>query len=625
VHPLENYNILLYNYVKMLGGEIMGFFDLFKKKERSVIKCAQCFREVGETKYWKIDGKQYCQECYTKKISLKNQNGGNLSEHRDFKMPVEDVVFVKNRGVVLTGRISSGTVCFGDMVTVNDKEYKVIGIEMFRKLVNNAKEGDNIGLLIETFDPQNFKRDDIVSAPKKISETKDTFVCKKCKRELTIKYLHKINICAECFDKGVNEKNGENAKDSPKLVRKEFKLGNFSFEDADRQKIRAVAIRHLPIELKKGEEQFNMLNFLSSVTDISETASRLHLHWQYDRLSDEFKEERFKKALVNTVLTVDHVLKDSNTEVISKKTEKASCEQLLKVWGILDYYVNALKPEHTQNIQHFRDFIHNALLKFENNEDNISPIMIEGKCIYFDSKNFSEWEKSHPITPQFEFSGNIPLTEKEPIISFYEDGVKTVEYCLQTEGEEDFTGKYFLISVRAGFTGNPPVPTMQMDGFISDTPNDRKMTLDDIGYRMEGHLLACGGDLSKQRRDASRGQDLVMKGLKYQGYITPANIRLIGICPDCGKSFAFHGYAFYMTQSDVAYSDDGLDVCEIVAYDIDKESWEYETEGKTFRYYNSFNCPHCGVPYIDYKKHPENKVFGVSGCVHLGRKYYTAE
>lgn len=35
----------------------------------------------------------------------------------------------------------------------------------------------------------------------------------------------------------------------------------------------------------------------------------------------------------------------------------------------------------------------------------------------------------------------------------------------------------------------------------------------------------------------------------------------------------------------------------------------------------SFFGPHCGTPYIDYRKYPQNKVFGVSGCVHLGHKY----
>ena len=171
--------------------------------------------------------------------------------------------------------------------------------------------------------------------------------------------------------------------------------------------------------------------------------------------------------------------------------------------------------------------------------------------------------------------------------------------------------------------GNPPAPTMQMDGFISDTNEDRKMELSDIGYRMEGHYLKCGGEVSENRYNMMRGQDLVAKGLKYPGYTTPSNIRLIGICPECGKSFAFHGYAFYMAQNDVAYSDDGLDCCQIQEYEIDKETWKYETDGKVFRYYNSFNCPHCGVPYIDYKNNKEMKEFGVSGCVLLGRKEYS--
>lgn len=115
-----------------------------------------------------------------------------------------------------------------------------------------------------------------------------------------------------------------------------------------------------------------------------------------------------------------------------------------------------------------------------------------------------------------------------------------------------------------------------------------------------------------------------MKGLKHVGYTTPANVRLIGICPECKKSFAFHGYANYMAQNDVAYSDDGLDAFVIQEQDIDKENWTHEQDGILFRYFNSFNCPHCGTPYIDYKNYHEMKVFGVSTCVHLGRKPYFA-
>lgn len=253
---------------------------------------------------------------------------------------------------------------------------------------------------------------------------------------------------------------------------------------------------------------------------------------------------------------------------------------------------------------------------------NDAPAEFEENRVYVDSKALMKWMKEHVRTPQYELQGVLPLKEKEPVIELYEDGVKTRAYRLQTEGEEDFTGKYFFISIRMGLTGAPERPTAQIDGFISDTPEERAMTLGDVGYRMEGHFLKVGGNVAEERYKAMRGQDLVQKGLKYPGYTTPSNVRLVGVCPECGKSFCFHGYACYMTQYDVAYSDDGLDCCAIMPYNLDTDNWKYEEEGKTFRYYNSFCCPHCGTPYIDYKKHPENKAFGVSACVHLGRKLY---
>ncbi|MBR5239189.1 MAG: hypothetical protein IKW04_01265 [Clostridia bacterium] len=263
--------------------------------------------------------------------------------------------------------------------------------------------------------------------------------------------------------------------------------------------------------------------------------------------------------------------------------------------------------------------------KYQKTKSKVSPIKLDGQTVHFDSKLFLKWKSSYSDTSQFEFTGAISLSEKEPVISVLEDGVKTVEYCLQTEKDENFNGKYFIISIRIYMQGIPSAPIAQIDGFISDDPTKRSMTSGDIGYRMEAHFLAFGGEASKKRYEMLRGKDLPMKALKYRGYTTPSNIRLIGICPDCGKSFCFHGYAFYMSQSDIAYSDDGLDCCEITAYEFDKETWTYEEEGKTFRYYNSFSCPHCGTAYIDYKKYPQNKIFGVCGCVHLGRKSYRAD
>lgn len=258
------------------------------------------------------------------------------------------------------------------------------------------------------------------------------------------------------------------------------------------------------------------------------------------------------------------------------------------------------------------------------NEEAVEPVRFEGSAIYFESDPFRQWQNANPQAPEYRLMGALTLTEKEPVIELYEDGVKTREYCLQTENDEDFTGKYFLIAVRLSMygRGSLSVPTAQIDGFISDTPEDRDFKSDDVGYRMEGHFLRCGGGIARLYYEKVRGMDLPAKGLKYPGYTTPSNVRLVGICPDCLKSFCFHGYSLYLGQCDAAYSDDGLDCCSISSPIADKDAWAYQADGKTFRYYNSFCCPHCGTPYIDYRTNRDDKRFGVSGCVHLGRKLY---
>ena len=259
-----------------------------------------------------------------------------------------------------------------------------------------------------------------------------------------------------------------------------------------------------------------------------------------------------------------------------------------------------------------------AMTKTEN-----PPIRFTGTDVFFDSTAFLNWIMEGNLNKIYEIRQSIYLDEKDPIIRFYEDEEKTCHYCLEGAEGENFNGKYFLISVRLALMGAYLVPMMQMDGFISDTPEDREMGDNDIGFRMESHFLQCGGLTAEHIREKTLGGTLITKGLKQPGRTVPAQVRLIGICPACKESFAFHARAFYMAQSDVAYSDDGLDCCEIQNTDIDKLTWSYETEGKTFRYYNDFCCPRCGAAYIDYKNHPENKVFGEPGCVLLDKTPYT--
>ena len=66
-----------------------------------------------------------------------------------FRLEVDDVFRIKNRGVVATGRVASGAVSVGDTVDVGGTPLVIKGVEMFRKKVDSASEGEMVGLLFD--------------------------------------------------------------------------------------------------------------------------------------------------------------------------------------------------------------------------------------------------------------------------------------------------------------------------------------------------------------------------------------------------------------------------------------------------------------------------------------------
>jgi len=76
-----------------------------------------------------------------------------------FRMTVEDVFLIRNRGVVATGRVESGTLRVGDTVQIDGTlEARVDGIEVFRKSIDGAKAGDNIGVLFKGIEKSQLDR-----------------------------------------------------------------------------------------------------------------------------------------------------------------------------------------------------------------------------------------------------------------------------------------------------------------------------------------------------------------------------------------------------------------------------------------------------------------------------------
>ncbi|CAM4476967.1 elongation factor Tu [Paenibacillus phoenicis] len=89
---------------------------------------------------------------------------------KPFLMPVEDVFSITGRGTVATGRVERGTVKVGDEVEIvgiveETKKSVVTGVEMFRKLLDSAQAGDNIGALLRGIDRKEIERGQVLAKP----------------------------------------------------------------------------------------------------------------------------------------------------------------------------------------------------------------------------------------------------------------------------------------------------------------------------------------------------------------------------------------------------------------------------------------------------------------------------
>ena len=92
---------------------------------------------------------------------------------KPFLMPIEDVFTITGRGTVVTGRVERGQVKVGDQVEIiGIKETQtsvVTGVEMFRKLLDYAEAGDNIGVLLRGVNRDQVQRGQVLAKPKSVT------------------------------------------------------------------------------------------------------------------------------------------------------------------------------------------------------------------------------------------------------------------------------------------------------------------------------------------------------------------------------------------------------------------------------------------------------------------------
>jgi elongation factor Tu len=92
---------------------------------------------------------------------------------KPFLMPIEDVFSITGRGTVVTGRVEQGMLNVGDEVEIVGlrelQKTTVTGVEMFRKLLDEAQAGDNVGLLLRGVGKEDVERGQVIALPGSIT------------------------------------------------------------------------------------------------------------------------------------------------------------------------------------------------------------------------------------------------------------------------------------------------------------------------------------------------------------------------------------------------------------------------------------------------------------------------
>lgn len=96
---------------------------------------------------------------------------------KPFLLPIEDVFSISGRGTVVTGRIERGVVKVGEEVEIVGLEATIkticTGIEMFRKILDEGRAGDNVGILLRGTKKEEVRRGQVLAKPKSITPHKD--------------------------------------------------------------------------------------------------------------------------------------------------------------------------------------------------------------------------------------------------------------------------------------------------------------------------------------------------------------------------------------------------------------------------------------------------------------------
>ncbi|CRG98243.1 elongation factor Tu, putative (apicoplast) [Plasmodium gallinaceum] len=157
---LIKYNFDL-NYIKILTGSALNVINIIQKNKNY---------ELIKSNIWIQKLINLINEIDNIKISTRKIND-------DFLMPIEDIFSITGRGTVVTGKIEQGCINLNEEIEILKFEKSsiittVIGLEMFKKQLNQAQSGDNVGILLRNIQKKEIKRGMILSKPNKLKVSK---------------------------------------------------------------------------------------------------------------------------------------------------------------------------------------------------------------------------------------------------------------------------------------------------------------------------------------------------------------------------------------------------------------------------------------------------------------------
>lgn len=253
-------------------------------------------------------------------------------------------------------------------------------------------------------------------------------------------------------------------------------------------------------------------------------------------------------------------------------------------------------------------------------------VSIDGLNIYINNQN-------KYIGTSVEIETVFMFDQAAPYIKVYEDQVQLRSFNVETlQNNPDLKGQFFHCSIRV-FENS----AVMIDGIISKNRKTFPKWTDDNyeAIRLQPFYLTDANDNNLHLV----GKGLFERGLHFNGRVTPTTVRNICICDSCTQSFTiqhFHaGFSelqyFYSASSKttlvVPYNSiENLPIhlqenIDIVALEnIENRLPLPSSKDGIFKYYNSFQCPHCFSPYIDFEKNRASRPKEYYGNFYINNK-----